>query len=235
MPTDVSPVLAGPLAITNTVQVRARAFAPGLLPGPMHSESYIQITTAVANITSDLPALIIYNFGAGVPSTDEGVPDQFANFSFYEPTNGQTFLTNAPTLSTRAGFHVRGSSTRGNAKQAWTVHFWDELNNNTDCSPLELPPGKDWVLYAPDNFEPVLIHNPLIYQLSNEIGRYAPRTRLLEVYINTAGGPVTARQLQRHLRARGEDQARRRPHRYQQTPTGRQHSARRHRRLHAPH
>jgi len=191
VPTDVSSVLAGPLAITNTVQVRTRAFAPGLLPGPMHSESYIQITKDFANLASDLPALIIYNFGAGVPSTDVGAADQFASFSFYEPTNGQTFLTNATTLSSRAAFHVRGSSTRGDAKQAWTVHFWDELDNGTDCSPLELPPGSDWVLYAPDNFEPVLIHNPLIYQLSNEIGRYAPRTRLLEVYINTSGGPVT--------------------------------------------
>ena len=118
VPTDVSPVLSGPLAITNTVQVRTRAFAPGLLPGLMHSESYIQITSAVAKIASDLPALIIHNFGAGVPSAVVGVPDQFANFSFYEPTNGKTFLTNAPTLSSRAGFHVRGSSTRGFAKQA---------------------------------------------------------------------------------------------------------------------
>jgi hypothetical protein len=191
VPTDVSPVLAGPLRITNTVQVRTRAFAPGLLPGLMHSESYIQLTPEAANIASDLPALIIYNFGAGVPSDNEGVPDQFANFSFYEPTNGETHLTNAPTLSHRAGFHVRGSSTRGDAKQAWTVDFWDELDNETDCTPLELPPGKDWVLYAPDNFEPVLIHDPLIYELSNEIGRYAPRTRFIEVYINTAGGPVT--------------------------------------------
>jgi hypothetical protein len=191
-PTDVSPILTGPLVISNTVQVRTRAFAPGLLPGLMHSESYIQLASEIAEIASDLPALIIYNFGAGVPSANEGVPDQFANFSFYEPSNGETYLTNVPTLSSRAGFHVRGSTTRGDAKQAWTVNFWDELNNETDCSPLELPPGKDWVLYAPDNFEPVLIHNPLIYQLSNEIGRYAPRTRLLEVYINTGGGPVTA-------------------------------------------
>lgn len=191
VPTDVSPVRAGPLAISATVQVRARAFAPGLLPGPIHSESYIQITTDVAKIASDLPALIIYNFGAGVPSTVEGAPDQFASFSFYEPVNGKTFLTNAPTLSTRAGFHVRGSSTRDYPKQAWTVHFWDELDNHAACSPLEMPPDYDWALYAPDYFEPVLIHNPLIFQLSNEIGRYAPRTRFLEVYINTAGGPVT--------------------------------------------
>ena len=190
VPTDVSPILAGPLAITKSVQVRTRAFAPGLLPGPMHSESYIQISDALANITSDLPALIIYNFGAGAVPIEKGDPDQFANFSFYEPVNGQTWLTNAPTLSSRAGFHVRGSSTRFLPKQPWTVNFWDDLNNGTDCSPLELPPGKDWVLYAPDCFEPVLIHDPLVYQLSNEIGRYAARTRLLEVYLNTTGGPV---------------------------------------------
>src|SRR5271169_5072739 len=36
------------------------------------------------------------------------------------------------------------------------------------------------------------MHNPLIYQLSNDIGRYAPRTRFVEVYVNTTGGPVTA-------------------------------------------
>jgi len=190
LPTDVSPVLAVPLAITRSVQVRARAFAPGLLPGPMHSESYIQITEAVANIRSDLPALIIYNFGAGAVPLEPGDPDQFASFSFYEPVNGETLLTNAPALSSRGGFHVRGSSTRYLPKQAWTVNFQDELDNSTDGSPLELPPGKDWVLYAPNSFEPVLIHNPLVYQLSNEIGRYAPRTRLLEVYINTTGGPV---------------------------------------------
>jgi len=192
MPTDQSPILAGPLSINGSVQVRTRAFAVGWLPGPIHSESYIQLGSDVAQQTSDLPAVIIYNFGAGVPDPTEGVPDQFANFSFYEPTNGVTWLTNAPTLSARAGFHVHGSSTRGFAKQAWSVQFWDELGNSTNCGPLELPAGKDWVFYAPDIFEPVLIHNPLAYQLSRDIGRYASRTRMIEVYINTSGGPVTA-------------------------------------------
>jgi hypothetical protein len=191
IPTDVSPVLAGPLAITNSVQVRARAFAGGLLPGPMHSESYIQITQDTGNITSDLPAVIIYNFGAGAVPIDPGDPEQFANFSFYEPVNGKTSLSGVPSLSSRGGFHVRGSSTRYLPKQSWAVKFWDELNNSTNTSPLGLPPGADWVFYAPDLFEPVLIHNPLMFELSTQIGRYAPRTRLMEVYINTSGGPVT--------------------------------------------
>lgn len=192
LPTDQSPVLAGPLPINSSVEVRTRAFAAGWLPGPIHSESYIQLASAVATQTSGLPAVIIYNFGAGTPDPTEGVADQFANFSFYEPTNGVTCLTNAPTLSARAGFHVHGSSTRYFTKQAWTVEFWDELNNSTDCAPLELPAGKDWVFYAPDLFEPVLIHNPLAYQLSRDIGRYASHTKMMEVYINTTGGPVSA-------------------------------------------
>ena len=191
MPTDQSPILSGSSLINRSVQVRARAFAPDLLPGPIHSESYIQLGSDVARLTSDLPTVIIYNFGAGAPDPTEGVPDQFANFSFYEPTNGMTSLTNAPTLSARAGFHVHGSSTRDFAKQAWSVEFWDELNNSTNEAPLEMPAGKDWVFYAPDGFEPVLIHNPLAYQLGREMGHYASRTRMIEVYINTTGGPVT--------------------------------------------
>jgi hypothetical protein len=141
-----------------------------------------------------LPAIVIYNFGAGsVPFDDTvGAADQFVNLSLYEPQNGITSLTNAPTLNARAGIHVHGSSTASLPKQAFSVDFWDDLNNDADYSPLGLPADSDWVLYAPDNFEPVLIHNPLIYQLSNEIGRYAPRTRFVEVYLNTSGGPVTS-------------------------------------------
>ena len=192
VPTDVSPILAKPLAITNSVQVRARAFAAGSLPGPIHSESYIQIAANVANLTSDLPAVIIYNFGAGAVPIEPNDPEQFANFSFYEPVNGETSLTNAPTFSSRGGFHVRGSSTRYMPKQAWAVKFWDELNNAADGAPLGLPPGADWAFYAPDSYEPVLIHNPLMLELSAEMGHYAPRTRFMEVYINTTGGPVTS-------------------------------------------
>lgn len=72
------------------------------------------------------------------------------------------------------------------------MNFCDDLDNNEDYSPLGLPAENSWILYAPDVFEPVLIHNPLIYELSNEVGRYASRTRFCEVYLNTAGGRMTA-------------------------------------------
>ena len=189
MPTSDSTVYAGALTIDQSVQVRARSFADGLMPGPFHSESFVRLDASLLNITSDLPAIVLYNFGAGDVPADA---TQSANLAVYEPQNGITRLTNAPTLNTRSGIHLRGSSTLGLPKNAFAVGFCDDLNNDVTYSPLGMPAESSWVLYACDNFEPVLIHNPLVYQLSNEIGRYAPRTRFVEVYLNTTGGPLTA-------------------------------------------
>jgi hypothetical protein len=193
-PTSDSAVYTSPLSITSSKQVRARAFGAGLMPGPLHSETYLQLDSGLSRTNSNLPAIVLYNFGAGgVPLNDTvGSTDQLVNVSFYEPQNGLTSLTNAPTLTARAGIHVHGSSTAGLPKQAFSLEFWDDLNDSADFSPLGLPAESDFILYAPDNFEPVLIHNPLAYQLSNEVGRYAPRTRMVEVYLVTSAGPVTA-------------------------------------------
>jgi hypothetical protein len=188
-PTTDSAPYTNAFSISSSVQVRARAFLPGLLPGALRSETYVQLNPNLANTNSSLPAIVLYNFNSGDVPADRS---QFVNLSVYEPQGGVTRLTNTPTLNARAGIHLRGSSTLYIPKHAFSVEFWDEFNFDQNYSPLGLPAESDWVLYAPDNFEPVLIHNPLAYQLSNEIGQYAPRTRFVEVYINTTGGPLTA-------------------------------------------
>jgi hypothetical protein len=45
-PVSDSAVYASPLSITSSVQVRARAFAAGLMPGPLHSETFLQLDGA---------------------------------------------------------------------------------------------------------------------------------------------------------------------------------------------
>jgi hypothetical protein len=194
VPMSDSVAYTNPIVIAHSVQVRARAFAAGLMPGPPYSETYLQLDFGLLNTTSGLPAIIIYNFGAGRVPLDNivGATDQLANISFYEPQNGLTSLTNPPTLTARAGIHVRGYSTADLAKQSFDLDFWDDLDNDENYSPLGLPSESDFVLYAPDPEEPVLIHNPLMYQLSNEAGRYAPRTRFVEVYLNTNGAAITS-------------------------------------------
>jgi hypothetical protein len=188
-PTVASLLYTQPITVSNSVQVRARVFESGLMPGAPHSETYLLLANDLVNTNSDLPAIVIYNFDAGSVPQDG---DQFANIAVYEPSNGVTSLTNPPTFNTRALIEVHGSSTAAFPKQAFSVDFVDDLNNDANYTPLGLPAQSDFILYAPDPFEPVLIHNPLIYQISNDIGRYAPRTRMCEVYLNTSGGALSA-------------------------------------------
>lgn len=187
LPDLTSPIYTGPIRITNTMQVRARAFMDGLLPGSPNSEQYIMLGSGVLGFKSDLPVVILHNYGGGaVPSTGE----QFVMMQIFEPRNGVTTLTNAPDMTQRARFRRRGSSTEGYQKGSYAVELWNEFQDDKDASILGMPEESDWVFYAPNNFEPALIHNPLMHQLSRDVGRYSSRTRFVEVYLNTIGGAI---------------------------------------------
>ncbi len=186
IPTESSAVYSVPLRFNNlAVRVRARAFSGGLLPGELSGETFLPLSATVANFRSDLPVMLIHNFGGGRPPANTRV---FAHMQLFEPdTNGVTRLTRAPTLATRAGISVRGSSTEGIPKASYRVEFRDEWDNDRPLSPLGMPADGDWVMYAPNGFEPVLIHNPFMHQLSRDIGRYSPNTRFVEVYFVGSG------------------------------------------------
>lgn len=187
LPTSSSPTYAAPLYITNTTYVRARACAEGLLPGPPGGEAYVRLFTNALKFTSTLPVLVMDTFGKSVP-TSPG--DWFVHLSLHEPVHGKTSLTNPPTLTTRAGFHIRGSTSSGFPQSPFAVEFLDEFNDERDLPLLGLPADSDWVLYAPNAYDPVMIHNPFIYQLSRDMGRYSPRTRFVEVFLSRSKGEL---------------------------------------------
>jgi hypothetical protein len=93
-------------------------------------------------------------------------------------------------LATRVGINLRGRSTQGFPKSSYAVEIWDDGNQDQVQSVLGLPAESDWVLYAPNMFDTPLIHDAFIYQLSNDLGRYAPRPRMVEVFVNTTGGAL---------------------------------------------
>jgi hypothetical protein len=186
LPTRASPVYAGPIRITSTTVIRARAYAPGRLLGPPRTAHYIQLNTNALNFTSDLPIAILDNFGGGpVPARGE----QYVCLMVFEPkANGRSSITNAPDLVTAGRFRRRGSSTLYSPKGSWAFEAWDEFFDNKDVPLLGMPSDSDWVMYAPNEFDLALIHNPLAYQLSREIGRQAPRTRFVEVLLKDDRG-----------------------------------------------
>ena len=185
LPTEASPAYSGPLTLTATTMIRARAFAPDRLPGTIRGESFLRLAPVLASFTSDLPVMVIHNFGVGRPPA---TGNQTAHVEVFEPVNGVTSLTNQPVLTSRVGIGARGSSTLGIEKVSMTMEFRDELDVDMNREILGMPADSDWVLYAPNGFEPVMIHNPFMHQLSRDIGRYSPRTRFVEVYLVTRGG-----------------------------------------------
>jgi hypothetical protein len=193
IPTSTSPLYTGPIAIGTTTQVRARAFPrqAGLWPGEPHTESYVLISAAAATFTSDLPVMLLHNLAGGALSASVSAQNQSVIAMLFEPVNGRTSLTNPPTLVTRAGFNIRGSSTAGQPQYNLALEIWDEYNQDRKVDFLGMPAESDWVLYAQDGFDQSYLHNPLMHQLSRDTARYSSRTRFAEVFLNTSGGMVT--------------------------------------------
>jgi subtilisin-like proprotein convertase family protein len=78
---------------------------------------------------------------------------------------------------------VRGNTSADFAQQSFTVTTTFPNGNDSNAVVLGLSAGSDWVLYGAWD-DKSLIRNVLTYQLSNEMGAYAPRTRLCELVIN---------------------------------------------------
>lgn len=187
LPNRTSPVYAGPLTITNTAHLRARVYAEGLLPGPPASVAYLRLFTNVVSFRSRLPVLVLDAFGRELPVSPRTT---FAHVALHEPVNGWTSLTNPPSLALRAGYRVRGSTSAGMAQSGFAVEFVDEFDDERSVPLLGLPADSDWILYAPNAYDPVLIHNPFVHGLSRDMGRYSPRTRFVEVFVVTGAGRV---------------------------------------------
>ena len=66
-----------------------------------------------------------------------------------------------------------------------------DANRNKDIAPFGLPEESDWILNARSRFDRSLMRNAFIYELSNQIGRYAVRTRFVELFKNDNGGNLS--------------------------------------------
>ena len=191
LPDEESPVYGGPIQLTGSALVRARSYDAGFAPGKVRTEAYLAIDGTLAAQTSDLPVVLIENFGAGAVPADREL--QAAYLTVHEPqaAGGRTELAAAPAAANRAGIKRRGSSTLYQAKGNYRVEFWqDDSEADKDVGLLGLPDHDEWVLTAPYNFDRSLVRVSLIHDLSNAIGAYAPRSQFCEVYLNTDGGAL---------------------------------------------
>ena len=170
-----------PIRITATTVIRARAYARPAA-GPPCTAHYINDTNASTSPRTCPRHPRQFRVGLSRHRRTICLPDGLRTKA--RPHS----ITNAPDLVTAGRFHRRGSSTLHSPKGSWAFEAWDEFFDDMDVPLLGMPPDSDWVMYAPNEYDLALIHNPLAYQLSREIGRQAPRTRFVEVLLKKDRG-----------------------------------------------
>ena len=139
------------------------------------------ISAQVVFSSSNLPIIVIDTHGQVIPNepkieADMGIINNGPGVRNYitDPFNH---------YNGKIGIEIRGSSAQTFPKKQYAFETRDSTGNNLNVSLLGMPEENDWILYAPYS-DKSLLRNVLAYKMSNDIGRYASRTRFCEVVLN---------------------------------------------------
>ncbi len=140
------------------------------------------LTMAQVNFqSSDLPIVVINSTYAII---DE--PKRDATMGIIYNGEGQRNALSDPfnEYDGKIGIELRGQSSQFFFdKKSYGIETRDTSGENLNVSLLGMPKENDWIFYGPVS-DKTLVRNTLMYQLSNEIGRYASRTRFCELVLN---------------------------------------------------
>ena len=187
-PTASSPAYKGPVVLTNSTVIRARLFAAGKAPGELVAQSYLVLDPDVADFTSNLPILLVTSFGYEIQKDERTV----ASARVTVPQGGRASLRGAAEFDGRALINLRGRASIRYAKRSYTLKTVDAQDDASKFAILGMPKESDWVLYAPYP-DKTLMRDVLAYELSNRLGRWAPRTKFVELFLNESGGRISRR------------------------------------------
>lgn len=188
-PTAESPEYTGPIELTATAIVRAAVFsADGLAQGVTATAHYLRYADSgdqrLDNFSSKLPLLVIDNHGFG-PMVKDDIYRPGWLYGFAPGANGATTMTGSPSFALPLEFAVRGnSSALFFPKKSFKTKLLDTDGKKQAVAPFGLGNYDRWQIIGPWGYDRSYIRNAFIYELSNRIGLWAPRTRLVEVFFN---------------------------------------------------
>ena len=156
---------------------------------------------------SNLPLMIFESNKGRVDSSNRYYVPVTATF-ISPGADGRTSILDQPDFAGLAGMRIRGQSSEGWPKKQYALEIWEpgpwedlvetqgrvegSLSADQSISIFGLPPESDWVLNGP-YADKTQLNNYLSFQWSNEMGLYAPRTRMVEIFVNDSGGTLDFR------------------------------------------
>ena len=168
-------------SLTST-DLSARVF----IHARLRSESILYHTTPswfvepVAFDNSNLPLVFINTNGKNIVSNSKIVCDM----KTLNNPSGLNFLTDTTfEFNGKIGIEIRGNSSATFPKKSYTVETRLDDTTNWNVPLLGLPKENDWVFHGPYP-DKSLMRNALAYHLGNLTGKWSPRTRFFELYLN---------------------------------------------------
>lgn len=207
IPDETSELYEDPIRITTSTRLRARAFEPGKSAGPVNSQSYIAVGSSLTDFEdngvfeSNLPLMVFQSFGGQVDANASRLVPVSA--VLIDNVDGAAGLLDEPDFAGRAGLRIRGQSSQGWPKKQYALEFWEEGNSDERTisagsaedravSVFGLPAESDWVLNGP-YADKTQLNNYLTFGWSRAMGQYAPRTKLVEVFVKQNNGALNYR------------------------------------------
>jgi hypothetical protein len=176
-----------PFTVSASAHLRARVFDAIGRSGETATAQYTFAATDAATLAfeTELPILILRETDPvlnGIPTVDS-TNYTACSAHLIEPAGNVACLTSAPSLTVRAGIHVRGSSSSGFPKKPYALSFWGEDNDDKKVTLAGFPDGSDFALISCYNYDRTYMHDALMFDLCRQMGRYAPRTRWVELFL----------------------------------------------------
>ncbi len=131
--------------------------------------------------SSDIPIVIINSNGQHIP--DE--PKITAHMGIIDNGPGQInhLSDSCNGYDGYIGIEMRGSSSQSFPKKPYALETRDSSGNNLNVALLGMPAENDWCL-IPNYSDKTLMRNSFTYDMARNMGRWAPRSRFCEVFIN---------------------------------------------------
>ena len=116
IPTETSTQYTGPIPITETTEIMARAFESGNAPGPVVSQTYVALATDVQSFNSNIPIVVVDTYGQPINEYD---PYTKASAVFIERPiqGGRVSITDPADFAGRCGLKIRGQTNKRQNQQ----------------------------------------------------------------------------------------------------------------------
>lgn len=183
-----SPTCDGVLTLTDSAELRVKAFVDGAMPSPTVTEWFTRLGDDLAGFSSNLPLLVVATPRATIR------PKSYTQAHLHAvdvAPGGRVTLRDAAQYSGHAAIKLRGSSTLDLPKRSYGLEVRDRSSGDRSIPLAGLPADADWVLYAPHNFDQAHIRNALCYELARRVGLESPRTRFVELFVSSGQKAVT--------------------------------------------